>query len=141
MNRETILVELVNILSQSSLIKNVFRQFKMLDTVSSKQFPCVFVEEDRPEVGFTWKSSGFADVTFQVSLMMAVRDVNAVSTALNNLDTEVKRIIATNPTINGTCVRATLEAEESRIGTDFAPYGMSVRPLTIMYEGSAANGF
>ena len=139
--RETILNALVSILNSIPEVKAVFRQFTPLDRVSSQQFPCVFVEEDRPEVGFTWKGSGYADVTFQVSLIMAVRDTKAVSTALNNLDVAVKKAVAANPTLSGTCFRATLEAEESRTGTDYAPYGMSVRPLTISYEGRAVDGF
>jgi len=141
MNREAIVVELINVLAGIPVVKKVFRRFKALDTIPNTQYPCVIVEEDLPEVGFVWKSSGFADVTFQVSLMLGVMDRTSVSTALTALDVAVKKALAANPTLSSTCVRVVPDPETQRLGTEFAPYGMSVRPVTILYEGSAANGY
>jgi len=134
-------VALVTLLGAVPEVKTVFRQFKALDTIPNTQYPCVIVEEDLPEVGFAWKSSGFADVTFQLSLMMGVMDRTNISSAMSALDVAVKKAVASDPTLGGSCTRIQLEPETQRLGTEFAPYGMSVRPVTISYEGSAANGY
>jgi len=139
--REDIVVELESVLNSSAAIKTVFRQFRSLDTIAAGQYPCVIIEEDLPEVGFSWKSSGFADIKFQVSLMLAVRDRKTISTSLTALDVAVKKVLAANPTLNGKCIHLTLEPESQRLGTEFAPYGLSIRPISILYEGSAANGY
>jgi len=139
--RESIVAELASVLAAAPEIKTVLRQFKQLDSISSAQFPCVMVEEDLPEVGFAWKSGGFADVQFQLSIIVAVKSRTAISSALTALDVVVKKTVAMNPTLNGTCIKIRLEPEVNRLGTEFAPYGMVVRPVTITYEGSAANGY
>lgn len=139
--REACVVALVSVLTAIPEVKAVFRQFKALDTIPNTQYPCVIVEEDLPEVGFAWKSGGFADVTFQVSLMLAVMDRKNVSSAMTALDVAVKKALAASPTLSGACTRILPEAETQRLGTEFMPYGMSVRPVTILYEGSAANGY
>jgi len=139
--REAIVAELALVIAASPDVKTVFRQYKQLDTISNAQFPCVMVEEDLPEVGFNWKTGGFADIQFQLSLIMGVSSRQSVSSALTALDVAVKKAVATNPTLNGTCTNIRLEPETNRLGTEFAPYGMSVRPVTITYEGSAANGY
>jgi len=139
--REPIVVALASALAADPGIKTVFRQFRPLDTIAASQFPCVIVEEDLPEVGFVWKSGGFADVTFQLSLILCVMDRDNISTAITALDVTVKRVLAANPRLNGTCTSMRPEPESQRLGTEFAPYGMSIRPITILYEGSAANGY
>lgn len=139
--REQILTELFNIISAEPTIKVVYRQFKLLDTIPNTLFPCVMIEEDLPEISLLRKTGGFSDVRFQVSLVLAVQDHAQVATALTYLDTAVKRVIALNPTLNGTCMQITIEPESKRMGTEFAPYGLSIRPVTIIYEGAAANGY
>ena len=139
--RENIIVQLESLLNASVDIQTVFRQFRLLDTVSNRQYPCVFIEEDLPELGYAWKSSGYADVRFQVNLLEAVHSPNNVASTMNNFDVAVKKVIAANPTLNGSCMRATLEPETERLGTQYAPYGLVRRPVTIIYEGSATNGY
>jgi len=87
------------------------------------------------------EDGGFADVTFQLSIMIGVSSRQSVATELTRVDVAVKKVLAANPTLGGTCVHLTPEAETQRLGTEFAPYGMSIRPVSIMYEGSAANGY
>jgi len=99
------------------------------------------IEEDLPEISLQQKTGGFSDVRFQVSLVLAVQDHTAVATALTYLDVAVKKVIAMNPTLNGKCMHITIEPEKQRMGTEFAPYGLSIRPVTIIYEGAAANGY
>lgn len=135
------MVQLETVLNSAATVTTVFRQFRQLDTISRQQYPCVMIEEDLPEVGFGWKSSGYADVSFQVNLLMAVVDNTSVATAVTALDVEVKKVLANNPTLNGTCLRCVIQPETERLGTQYTPYGMSRRPVTITYEGSAANGY
>ncbi len=139
--REAIVTELATVLGNEPGITTVFRQFRPLDTIAAAQFPCVIVEEDLPELGFVWKSGGYADVTFQLSLILCVMDRSNISTAITALDVLVKKVLAANPRLNGTCTSMRPEPESQRLGTEFAPYGMSIRPVTILYEGSAANGY
>jgi len=139
--REIIVAELARLIGLAPEVKTVLRIFNPLDTLSSAQFPVVVVEENLPEVGFSWKTGGFADVSFQVSIICAVMDNVNISTGLTNLDVAVKKVLAANPTISGTCFNMKPEAEADRSGTLYAPYGLSVRPVTIEYQGSAANGY
>lgn len=139
--REPIIVELEAALNTVPAIKTVFRQFRQLDTISRQQYPCVMIEEDLPETSIAWKSGGFADITFEVNLLIAVMSNTAVSTTVTALDVEVKKALAVLPTLNGTCMSMRILPETERLGTQYAPYGMSRRPLQIMYEGRATSGY
>ena len=139
--RESIIVALEALLNADAGIKTVFRQFRQLDTISRQQYPCVMIEEDLPETGIARKTSGYADISFQVTLFIAVVDANAVSTALSALDVIVKKVVANNPTMSGTCMSAVIQPEVERIGTLYAPYGLLRRPVSFLYEGHASTGY
>jgi len=125
-------------------VKFISRQFTPITKVPSVGFPAVLIEDDGPET-IQLKSSGFANVSFEVSLIGYVRSKDSISTSLNELDTELKKAIAADPTLGGTVARVTIMPYKDRSGSQFAaeglPYGYFERPIKIQYEGRAIDGF
>jgi len=137
--REEILVELEKLLKGIPDIKLVTREFKPIDDISSVQFPCIIIEDDGVE-SFDWKTGGFADIHFDVNIIGYVNQHNGVSSELNRIDAELKKIISSNLTLNGKVAIIRIMPYTERSGSKFAPYGFFERPLRITYEGNIAGG-
>jgi len=137
--RETILIELLNLLKGIPSVKFVTREFKPIDDISAVQFPTIIIEDDGAEEIFN-KTGMVADISFEVNIIGYVNQEGGVSTAINNLDTELKKKIAENLTLNGKVAIIRILPYTDRSGSKFAPYGYFERPLRITYEGTLAGG-
>jgi len=136
--REDIIVALTYLLKKAPNVKLVTREFTPIDSISSQQFPAIIIEDDGPEEFFD-KTGGFADVSFIVNIIGYVNQGN-VSTGLNKLDTDLKKTIASNLTLDGKVATMRILPYTDRSGTQAAPYGFFSRPLRITYEGNLAGG-
>jgi len=120
--------------------KLVTREFIPIEDISTSQFPAIVIEDDGAE-SFVFKTGGFADITFDVNIIMAVNQINGVSTAVNKIDSELIKQIGSNLTLNGKVATIRIMPYTDRSGSKYAPYGFVIRPLRITYEGNITGGY
>lgn len=144
--REASLVKLETLLNTITVangyavtVSKVLRQFKEIDDIANTSFPCLIIEDDGEET-ITRKTGGFADVTYTVHIFGYVKDANNLSTAMNNLDTSLKKAIGSDVTLGNTVVYVEVMPYVERSGTEHHPHGFFVRPLEITYEGQTSEG-
>jgi len=137
--REEILVLLEALMNSVSGVKLVTREFRPIDDISTTQFPAIIIEDDGAE-DYAWKTGGFADVSFDINIIGYVNQQGGVSTALNNLDSEIKKIISSDLTLGGKVAIIRILPYTDRSGSKFAPYGYFERPLRITFEGHISGG-
>lgn len=137
--REDILVLIKSLLEGMKGIKLVTREFRPIDDIATTQFPAVIIEDDGAEE-YAWKTGGFADISFDINIIGYVNQIGGVSTALNNLDDELKKVISSDLTLGGNVAIIRILPYTERSGSKFAPYGYFERPLRITFEGTMAGG-
>lgn len=120
-------------------VKKVTRQFQHIDQVAATSFPVLIIEDDGAEE-IDFKTSGFADMQIQVNIIGYVKNKNAVSTKLNQLDAALAKVLHGEQTLAGAVGSVSIEPVEERSGSKFKPYGFFKRPVKLFYEVQLSNG-
>lgn len=136
--KEDVLVELHSIIEASGIADFVSREFTDLGDLASTIKKAVIISDDEPENEILYKSSGTADVDFNVLLICHVETEVNMSSEMNAFDKELKALLGSNRKLNGKAFSSQILPHEGREVQDNA--GRFARPLRIQYEGVVTDG-
>jgi len=112
------------------------RMLEQSDGWPDALLPAVFVDDSATEPSVQYLLNKAAYVTFTLD----IAGYTAAAADVNALDADIKRAIASDPTLGGTAMSAVVAPQQVRSSTAVSTRGRFVRPIEITYFADTREG-